>query len=230
MLASTIRQTQQLCRTITSKSWVNRHKNDVYVKQAAKDDLRSRSAYKLIELQERFRFIQSHDYVIDLGSTPGGWSLATARILSPQGLLCSVDLLPMVGIQENVDAHFILGDFQAKATQDAILALGASKGRHKVDVVLSDMLQNTSGHAQQDHFRSIDLCLTALEFSQAVLKPGGSFCAKYLQGSDEVEFIQAIRKAFEVVKIVKPKASRSESSEIFVVARGCIGVRDKEVL
>ena len=220
---STVQRTLKLCRTITSKAWVTRHKKDVYVKQAAKDDLRSRSAYKLIELQDRFRFIHAHDYVIDLGSTPGGWSLATARILSPKGLLCSVDLLPMMSIQENVDAHFILGDFQAKATQDAILALGASKGRHKVDVVLSDMLRNSSGHAQQDHFRSMDLCFTALEFSQTVLKVGGSLCVKYLRGSDEAELMSQLKQSFDVVKVVKPKASRNESAEMYVLAQGCKG-------
>ena len=207
-------------RSISSKAWMNRHKNDAFVKLAAKEDLRSRSAFKLIELQEKYRFIRHNDYVVDLGSTPGGWSLATSRILSSSGLLCSIDLLPMHPIQEiGIDAHFFLGNFQSKEMQEQIRTLGLSKNRSHVDVVLSDMLGNVSGQYAQDHYRSMELCFAALEFCIGSLKPGGHFVAKYLRGSDEAEMMTELKKHFVDIRVVKPKASRSESSEMYVLAR-----------
>ena len=208
------------CRSISSKAWLNRHKNDAFVKLAAKEDMRSRSAFKLIELQEKFRFIRHNDYVVDLGSAPGGWSLATSRILSSSGLLCSIDLLPMEPIEEaGIDAHFFQGNFQSKEVQEHVRTLGISKRRNFVDVVISDMLGNSSGNHAQDHFRSMDLCRTALGFCVGNLRPTGHFVAKYLRGSDEVELIGLMRRLFIDVRVVKPKASRSESSEMYVLAR-----------
>ena len=207
-------------RSISSKAWLNRHKNDAFVKLAAKEDLRSRSAFKLIELQDKYRFIRHSDYVVDLGSTPGGWSLATSRILSASGLLCSIDLLPMHPIQESgIDSHFFLGDFQSQDMQEQIRSLGLTKNRSHVDVVLSDMLGNSSGQYTQDHYRSMDLCYTALEFCIGSLRPGGHFVAKYLRGSDENELMTELKKWFVDIRVVKPKASRSESSEMYVLAR-----------
>jgi len=237
---------------------MQRHKSDQYVKQAVDGDLRSRSAFKLIELQEKHKIIKPDSYVIDLGSAPGGWSVATAGLLrfppvvkkmdksipiaeldpnspiggileneiistditkSPitYGLLCAIDLLPMDKIQG--DVRFIQGDFRTTEVQDKIRLLGKSRGRKQADVVLSDMLQNMSGQHDVDHYRSIELCTAALEFCVESLKPGGSFLCKFLRGSDDQELIVEAKLLFLDVKIVKPKASRLESTEMYLLAR-----------
>ena len=175
-------------RSISSKEWLHRHQRDPYVKLAEKGDLRSRSAFKLIELQDRFRFINPTSFVVDLGSSPGGWSLAAAKLLGPTGLLVSVDLLAMEPVRVGgsggaaVDAHFYQGDFTSSATQEHVVQTGLSRRRASADVVLSDMLQNTSGRHDLDHFRSMDLCHEALAFCDKLLRPGGTFVAKYLRG------------------------------------------------
>lgn len=202
-------------RRFSSKAWMQRHKSDQYVKQAVDKDLRSRSAFKLIELQEKYKIIRPDSFVIDLGSSPGGWSVATAGFLrfpkvvkrvvseldsqpqaatddksaiistgvatapSTYGLLCSVDLLVMDSVQG--DSHFIQGDFRTAEVQDKMRLLGNSRGRKQADCVLSDMLQNVSGQHDVDHFRSIELCQTALEFCINSLKPGGSLLCKFLR-------------------------------------------------
>eukprot|EP00596_Hydrurales_sp_CCMP1899_P006105 CAMPEP_0119034104 /NCGR_PEP_ID=MMETSP1177-20130426/1147_1 /TAXON_ID=2985 /ORGANISM="Ochromonas sp, Strain CCMP1899" /LENGTH=217 /DNA_ID=CAMNT_0006991337 /DNA_START=389 /DNA_END=1043 /DNA_ORIENTATION=+ len=132
------------------------------------------------------------------------------------GLLCAIDLLPMDKIQG--DVRFIQGDFRTTEVQDKIRLLGKSRGRKQADVVLSDMLQNMSGQHDVDHYRSIELCTAALEFCVESLKPGGSFLCKFLRGSDDQELIVEAKLLFLDVKIVKPKASRLESTEMYLLA------------
>jgi 23S rRNA (uridine2552-2'-O)-methyltransferase len=211
-----------------NKAWISRHKNDKYVKAAVEGDLRSRSYFKLTEIQEKYNIIKRNDFVIDLGAAPGGWSLATSKIFSQYdikfsdinkkyipstSLLCAVDLLPMDPISNTI---IIQGDFNDSKVQDQLFFLSDKNG--KADVVLSDMLQNASGHRSSDHFRSIELCLSALDFCETCLSKGGHFLCKFLRGSDDNELTDAAREMFTDVKIVKPKASRNESSEIYLLA------------
>ena len=211
-----------------SKSWLDRHISDSYVRQAKDQDLRSRAFFKLEEVQAKYKLIRPGAFVIDLGCAPGGWSLAAAKILfgnsnnnnnnssnsssGKSGLIIGIDLLEMQPI-DNVT--FIRGDFLKPEMQAKITQLS---GGRKADLILSDMLQNTSGHHSTDHFRSIDLCLTALEFSVDSLSTNGSILCKYLQGSDERDMVDRFRNDFAEVKVVKPRASRRESSEVFLLA------------
>ena len=144
----------------------------------------------------------------------GGWSVSIANILNPSkgGLLCAIDLLP---IEPIAHAHFIQGDFNDDSVKKKLLAY--SNGR-LIDVIVSDMLQNTSGVKSDDHYRSISLCLNALYFSETNVINGGTFLCKFLRGSDDNELINAAKELYEDVKVIKPKASRSESNEIYMLA------------
>jgi 23S rRNA (uridine2552-2'-O)-methyltransferase len=197
-----------------NKAWIQRHVNDSFVKQAAKDDLRSRSAYKFIEIQDKYKLVKPSDFVVDLGAAPGGWSVAVAGKLDfgKGGMLCALDLLPFVEIPH---VKIIQGDFNSPKVKDAIAEY--SNGR-QIDVVISDMLQNTSGIKSVDHFKSIDLCLNALEFSSKHVIKNGSFLCKFLRGVDDNELLTAAKLLYDEVKVVKPKASRSESTEIYLLA------------
>lgn len=211
-----------------NKAWISRHKNDKYVKAAVEGDLRSRSYFKLTEIQEKYNIIKRNDFVIDLGAAPGGWSLAISKIfdqfdikfstidkkyIPSTSLLCAVDLLPIDPIPNTI---IIQGDFNDPKVKEQILFISDKNG--KANVVLSDMLQNSSGHRSSDHFRSIELCLSALDFCETSLLKGGHFLCKFLRGSDDNELIDAAKEMFSDVKIVKPKASRNESSEIYLLA------------
>lgn len=198
-----------------SKQWLQRHVNDAHVKQATKENLRSRSAFKLKEIQDKHNIIRPNDFVLDIGAAPGGWSLIASGILRPQlgGLLIAIDLLSMDAIP---NCEIIQGDIRHEETKAKIEIL--SEGR-KADVVISDMLANTCGNHMTDHFRSMDLCNIALEVALEHLKVGGSFLCKYLRGSDEAELINAAKNVFNETKIVKPKASRSESTEIYLLCK-----------
>ena len=216
---------------VGSKGWLDRHVNDAFVKQAKEQDLRSRAYFKLDEVQAKHKIIRPGAFIVDLGCAPGGWSLAAARILfsnrnagsssssssghgtnSNKGLIIGIDLLDMQPI-DNVT--FIRGDFLKPEVQANIIRLS---GGRKADLILSDMLQNTSGHHATDHFRSIDLCLTALDFSTGTLDTNGSMLCKYLQGSEERDMVRQFAEVFGDVRVVKPRASRRESSEAFLLA------------
>ena len=199
-----------------SSQWLNRHVNDPYVKGAYDNDLRSRSAFKFVEMNEKYRLVRPHDFVIDLGAAPGGWSLACSKVLVEEkgGYLVAVDLLPIEPIAPHCE--IICGNFYSAAVRRQLKALG---GR-KPDVVLSDMLMNTMGHRNTDHVRSIELCHAALDFAVENLIHGGIFLGKFLQGADEKELRVAAENRFSKVKLVKPNASRSESSEIYLLAMG----------
>jgi 23S rRNA (uridine2552-2'-O)-methyltransferase len=202
-------------REINSKSWIQRHVNDSYVKLASKNGkhLRSRGAFKLLEIQKAHKLISVGDYVIDLGASPGGWSIVASEILSANGFLTSVDLLPMepVGIQNSI---FIEGDFTDKVIQRKIKIAYKDK---KPNVILSDMLMNTCGNGQVDHFRSMDLAKSVLAFADDFLSPGGSILCKILRGADDKELMLSFKTRFKKVRLIKPDSSRSESAEIYII-------------
>ena len=219
----------------SSKSWIQRHINDPYVKQAGKDNIRSRSAYKLQELQDKYKIIKPTDFVVDLGAAPGGWSVVASKILDfdRKALLISVDLLDMDpipfegGNPDGHSVHFIRGDFNSVSVRDELQRLGGlgrgDAGPRQANVVLSDMLQNTSGHASTDHFKSMDICNSVLEFTEAYLQPGGHLLCKFFQGSDDQQLLADAKAQFKSTKLVKPKSSRTESREMYLLALNKIG-------
>jgi 23S rRNA (uridine2552-2'-O)-methyltransferase len=205
-----------LSRFSSSKTWISRHVSDMYVKNSKSSDLRSRSAYKLAEIQDKHKIIKPTDYVLDLGSAPGGWSVVAGKALDEMkgGMLVSVDLLDMKKVK---NFPFIVGDINSPEVQAKLKELACGR---KYNVVLSDMMANTSGDRATDHFRSMDLCFMALEICRLQLGSGGGFVCKYFRGEDEIELLGAARENFDSVKVVKPKASRSESAEIYLLATG----------
>jgi 23S rRNA (uridine2552-2'-O)-methyltransferase len=194
-----------------SQRWLLRQLNDPYVAAARAQGWRSRAAFKLLELDDRFRLIRRHGRVLDLGAAPGGWSqVAIAR---GAGLVVGVDLLP---IDPVAGASFLTGDVTDAAMPGRVLeALGGP-----VDLVLSDMAPNTTGHAATDHLRIVALAELAFDFAARVLAPGGSFVAKVFQGGAERGLLDALKRRFATVRHVKPPASRKESSELYVVCTG----------
>jgi 23S rRNA (uridine2552-2'-O)-methyltransferase len=200
-------------RSNASQRWLLRQLNDPYVKQAQAAGYRSRAAFKLTELNERFKLLQPGQRVVDLGAAPGGWTQVVLRQLGERGQVVALDLLPM----DNLPGATILqGDFQDDATEAAVLAaLGGF-----ADLVLSDMAPNTTGHGPTDHLRIMDLAALALDFAVKVLAPGGGFVAKVFQGGSEKAMLEQLRRHFTEVRHAKPPASRKESSELYVVATG----------
>jgi len=202
-------------RKIGSTRWLERQLNDPYVKRAKAEGYRSRAAYKLIELDERFGFLKGVKRVIDLGIAPGGWAQVVRR-QAPQANLVGIDLLPT----EPIDGATILEmDFmEDEAPARLKEALGGP-----ADLVLSDMAANTVGHPQTDHLRTMGLVEAALEFAGDVLRPGGAFVAKVLAGGADSGLVAELKRRFATVKHAKPPASRQGSSEWYVVAQGFKG-------
>lgn len=210
----------------SSKAWMQRHKHDPYVRMAEKDNNRSRAAYKLQELQDKFKIIRPTDFVIDLGAAPGGWSMIASGILdfAGKGKIISIDLLDMEPIPTNAlnnsGAHFIQGDFNDPKVRELVNALSTMNGdgRRQANVVLSDMLQNTTGHASTDHLKSMNICYNVLEFTQEYLCPGGHLLCKFFQGSDDKQLLADAKTQFRTTRLVKPKSSRPESREMYLLA------------
>jgi 23S rRNA (uridine2552-2'-O)-methyltransferase len=203
-----------MARTKSSASWMSRHLSDPYVKQAQKDGYRSRSAYKLIELNEKDRLIRPGMRIMDLGSAPGGWSQVAGKLVGRKGRVLATDILPMDGLP-NVD--FIQGDF----TDDAIVQqLLAWLDGGKFDLIISDIAPNITGISSADQASSIYFLELALDTVCKTLKPGASFVAKMFQGSGSDQYVKELRKHFEKVQIRKPAASRKESREVYLVAKG----------
>ena len=202
-------------RTASSTRWLERQLNDPYVRRAKADNYRSRAAYKLLELDERFGFLKGVKSVVDLGIAPGGWSQAVRRRV-PAAKIAGIDLLPT----DPIDGATILQmDFMDEAAPARLQeALGGPP-----DLVLSDMAANTVGHAQTDHLRTMGLVEAALEFAVANLRPGGAFVAKVLAGGADSQLVAELKRRFSSVKHAKPPASRKGSSEWYVVAQGFKG-------
>jgi 23S rRNA (uridine2552-2'-O)-methyltransferase len=199
-------------RTAQSTAWLQRQLNDPYVRRAKAEGYRSRAAYKLLELDERFGFLRGAKRVVDLGLAPGGWSQVVRRRL-PQSTVVGIDLLPVDPI-DGVDILHM--DFMADGAPDAIrAALGGP-----ADLVLSDMAANTVGHPQTDALRTMALVEAAAEFAYEILRPGGAFVSKVFAGGADAALVAELKRRFATVKHAKPPASRKGSVEWFVVAQG----------
>ena len=199
-------------RTASSTRWLERQLNDPYVKQARAEGYRSRAAYKLIELDDRFGLLKGAHRVVDLGIAPGGWS-QVVRKRAPRAAIAGIDLLPT----EPIEGVAILQmDFMADEAPAALAgALGGAP-----DLVLSDMAANTVGHKQTDHLRTMGLVEAAAHFAVETLAEGGAFVAKVLAGGTDSELLALLKQHFRTVKHAKPPASRKGSSEWYVVAQG----------
>jgi len=207
-----------MARTKSSASWLSRHLSDPFVKQAQKDGYRSRAAYKLTEINDKDKLIRAGMRVLDLGSAPGGWSQVAGKIIGDKGKILATDILPMEPLR-NVD--FIQGDFTEQETLDKLLGW---LGGGKFDLIISDIAPNITGIATADQASSIYFLELALDTVVKTLKPGATFVAKMFQGSGSDEYLKELRKHFDKVTIRKPAASRKESREVFVVAKGFKGL------
>ena len=203
-----------MARSKSSNRWLEEHVNDPYVKKAQVDGYRSRASYKLLELIDKDRLIRPGMTVLDLGSTPGGWSQVVAPLLGKQGKTIASDILPMDPI---ADVIFIEGDFTEQEVFDAILA---QLDNDKADLVMSDMAPNISGVDAADQASSMYLVELALEMAVAVLKPGANYVAKVFHGEGYDQYLKDMREHFDKVVVRKPDASRSRSREVYVVGKG----------
>ena len=206
-------------RKASSTHWLERQLNDPYVSEAKRLGYRSRAAFKLIQLDDRFHFLKPGAGVADLGAAPGGWTqVAAARVKAAdgRGKVVGIDYLPMDPVP---GAVLLAGDFLA---DDAPARLREALGG-AADVVLSDMAAPATGHAATDHLRIMGLAEAAYEFAREVLAQGGTFIAKVLQGGSERTLLEALKRDFTSVRHVKPPASRTESAEVYVVAQGFRG-------
>lgn len=202
-------------RTASSARWLTRQLNDPYVKQAKAEGYRSRAAFKLAELDERFGLLKGVQRVVDLGVAPGGWS-QIVRQRVPKARVVGIDLLPTDPIE---GVTLFQMDFMADEAPAALQ--GALDG--PPDLVLSDMAANTVGHKQTDHLRTMGLVETAVDFAIETLAPGGAFVAKVFAGGTDPELLNLLKKNFRTVKHAKPPASRKDSSEWYVIAQGFKG-------
>lgn len=199
-------------RTTSSARWLTRQLNDPYVKKAKAEGYRSRAAYKLLELDEKFGLLKGVQRAVDLGIAPGGWS-QVVRQRSPSARIVGIDLLPTDPIE---GVTIFQMDFMADEAPAALE--GALEGAP--DLVMSDMAANTVGHKQTDHLRTMGLVETAADFAIATLAPGGTFVAKVLAGGTDTALLTLLKRHFTSVKHAKPPASRKDSSEWYVIAKG----------
>ena len=203
-----------MARSKSSKRWLAEHFDDVYVKRAQKEGWRSRSAFKLLELNEKYQFIKPGMSVVDLGCAPGGWSQLVASLVGPNGRVIGLDILAMEPL---ANVAFIAGDFtEAEVLQELENEL-AGRG---VDLVLSDMAPNMSGMAAIDQARSMYLVELAFEFAKEHLKPNGAFAVKIFQREGFDAFVPEARDWFDKVLVRKPDASRPRSREVYLLATG----------
>jgi 23S rRNA (uridine2552-2'-O)-methyltransferase len=202
-------------RSASSTRWLERQLNDPYVRRAKAENYRSRAAYKLLELDERFGLLKGVSAVVDLGIAPGGWSQVLRRRVS-KATVVGIDLLPTDPIE---GVEILQMDFMDESAPDNLkAALGGP-----ADLVLSDMAANTVGHPQTDHLRTMGLVEAGLEFAKEVLRPGGAYVAKVLAGGADNQLVSELKRHFTPVKHAKPPASRKDSSEWYVVAQGFKG-------
>jgi 23S rRNA (uridine2552-2'-O)-methyltransferase len=203
-------------RKVSSTRWLERQLNDPYVKRAKAEGYRSRAAYKLLELDEKYSLLKGVKAVVDLGIAPGGWSQVVRR-RSPQAAIAGIDLLPT----DPIDGVAILQmDFMDESAPDRLKeALGAEHA----DLVMSDMAANTVGHPQTDHLRTMALVEAGMLFAIEVLRPGGAYVAKVLAGGADNNLVAELKRHFTAVKHAKPPASRKDSSEWYVIAQGFKG-------
>ncbi len=206
-------------RSVSSQRWLKRQIDDPYVRRAKSEGYRSRAAYKLIEIDDKYRLLKPGQKVLDLGAAPGGWSqVAAQRVKAEQGggRVVAIDLLeidPIPGVE------FAQLDFLADDAPEKLRTMLGGKA----DVVICDMAANTIGHRKTDHLKIVALVEAAAEFASEVLAPGGAFLAKVIQGGTEGELLKTLKRDFASVKHVKPPASRSDSAELYMLATGFRG-------
>jgi 23S rRNA (uridine2552-2'-O)-methyltransferase len=197
----------------TGGSWRDRQERDPYVQMARRDGWRSRAVYKLEQIDQKERFLRPDMVCVDVGSAPGSWSQYVTKRLKGRGRIVAVDILPMDSLP---DVEFILGDFLEESVLEQMLQAIGDDG---VDLVMSDIAPNITGTRVVDQPRSMYLVELALDLARKVLKPGGSFVCKVFQGEGIDEFVIDTRKSFKRVRVMKPKASRAGSREVYLVAR-----------
>ncbi|MGO4705173.1 RlmE family RNA methyltransferase [Microvirga sp. 2MCAF38] len=203
-------------RSLSSQKWLERQLNDPYVARAKREGYRSRAAFKLLEIDEKYHLLKPGQRVVDLGAAPGGWAQIAANKVGAKGKVVGIDLLaidPLPGVE------FIQLDFlDESAPQKLVDLLGG-----QADIVMSDMAANTTGHKKTDHLRIMGLAEAAIYFAREILAPGGAFVAKVFQGGTEGQLLADLKRDFAVVRHVKPAASRSGSAELYVLATGFRG-------
>jgi 23S rRNA (uridine2552-2'-O)-methyltransferase len=203
-------------RTPSSRAWLERQISDPYVARAKREGFRSRAAYKLAEIDDKFHLLKPGAHVVDLGAAPGGWSKLARQRVGANGRVIALDVLDMKPI---AGVEFLKLDFLDHSAPDRLkLLLGG-----KADAVLSDMAANATGHRQTDHLRIMALAEAAADFAREVLASGGGFLCKVLQGGTEARLLAGLKRDFGAVKHVKPPASRSDSAELYLFARGFRG-------
>ncbi|MDR1560974.1 MAG: RlmE family RNA methyltransferase [Holosporaceae bacterium] len=200
-------------RSLSSRLWLNRQLKDVYVKQARDGGYRSRAVFKLMEIDDKFRIIKNTKCIIDLGAAPGSWCQLLSQRSSDTAKIVAIDLLDFSAVEK---VQQFVGNFEDEKNQVKIM----DYLRQKADLIVSDMASATSGHAQTDHLRIMQLACGAYSFAQNALQEGGSFVTKIFQGGREKAFFENIKKDFQKARFFKPKASRNLSSEIYIVATG----------
>lgn len=206
-------------RSLSSTLWLERQLNDPYVAQAKRDGYRSRAAYKLIEIDERYHLLKPGLRVVDLGAAPGGWSQIAAKAVGVEqgrGKIVGIDLLP---IDPLAGVDFQVLDFLAPEAPERLKEMMGGPA----DLVLSDMAANTTGHKKTDHLRIIGLAELAVDFACEVLSPGGAFLCKVFQGGTEGDLLKRLRTNFATIHHVKPQASRAGSAELYMLAQGFRG-------
>ncbi|MFH5925358.1 RlmE family RNA methyltransferase [Roseomonas xinghualingensis] len=208
-------------RSTASQRWLERQLNDPYVKAAKAAGWRSRAAFKILELDERFKLFRPNQRIVDLGAAPGGWTQVAVKRAGERGKVVALDILPMDPI---AGAIVLQGDFNEEAAEQAVL--DALDG--PADLVLSDIAPNTTGHNATDHIRILALVELAADFARKVLSPGGAFVAKVFQGGTERDLLAGLKRDYALVRHAKPPASRKDSAEMYVVAQGFRGGQGTE--
>ena len=196
----------------SSRRWMHEHLNDEYVKKAQKEGYRSRSVYKLLEIIEKSQIINKGDKVLDLGAAPGGWSQVAAKIVGKSGQVIASDIL---SIEEISGVNFLQGDFTEQSVYDELITLTEGSS---IDIVLSDMAPNMSGQLSVDQPKSIYLAELAIDLAVKTLSKNGHFIVKVFQGDGFDDYVKNARKVFKKVSIIKPKASRPRSKEVYLLA------------
>ena len=203
-------------KTVSQTRWLARQLNDPYVARAKREGWRSRAAFKLIEIDDKYKLLKPGARVVDLGAAPGGWSQVAVKRIGAKGKIVGIDLLdiePIAGVD------FAVMDFLEPDAPEKLRAMLGGPA----DVVMSDMAANATGHKKTDHLKIVALAELAIEFAREVLAPGGAFVAKVLQGGTEGTLLADLKRDFSTVKHVKPAASRKDSAELYVLATGFRG-------
>ena len=206
---------QTLEKVNLPKSWIKQRKRDYYYRKAKEEKFRSRAAYKLLQTVQKYKFMKRGDVVVDLGAAPGGWIQAARKIVGEEGFILGVDIKPIEPFEEE-NIITIVADITDSKTIEAIRNLLP----RPADVVISDVSPKISGIWEVDHARQIDLALSSMKIACGVLKPRGNFFVKVFEGDMLKDFLDKLKERFSVVKLVKPKASRAKSSELYILALG----------